>query len=59
VPRISEFFRIVIYMYWFDQQKHEAPHFPAGFAGNEAIFDLEGHCLEGDLGGRAARLVAE
>jgi hypothetical protein len=59
VPRISEFFGIVIYMYWLDQQKHKTPHFHARFAGEEAVFDLGGRCLEGDIGARAARLVEE
>jgi hypothetical protein len=56
---ISEFFGIVIYMYWLDQQKHKTPHFHARFAGEEAVFDLSGRCLEGDIGARAARLVEE
>jgi len=59
VPRISEFFGIVIYMYWFDEQKHKRPHFHARFAGEEAVFDLSGRCMEGDIGARAARLVEE
>jgi hypothetical protein len=59
VPRISEFFGIVIYMYWFDQQKHHTPHFHARHAGEEAVFDLAGACLEGDLGPRANRLIVE
>ncbi len=59
MPRISEFFGIVIYMYWFDQQKHKTSHFRARFAGEEAVFDLSGRCLEGDIGARAARLVQE
>jgi hypothetical protein len=59
VPRISEFFGIAIYMYWFDQQKHKTPPIHARFAGEEAVFDLSGRCLEGDIGGRAARLVDE
>lgn len=54
MPRISEFFGIVIYMYWFDQQKHKSPHFHARFAGDEAVFDLDGRCLEGDIGAWAA-----
>jgi hypothetical protein len=57
VPRISEFFGIVIYMYWFDQQKHRTPHFHARHTGEEAVFDLTGACLEGDLGPRANRLI--
>ena len=59
MPRISEFFGIVIYMYWFDRQKHRMPHFHARFAGDEAVFDLTGSRLDGDLGPRANRLVAE
>ena len=34
MPRISEFFGIAIYMYWFDRQKHQVPHFHARFAGD-------------------------
>jgi hypothetical protein len=59
LPRISEFFGIVIYMYWFDQQKHRLPHIHARFGGEEAVFDLTGRCIEGDIGMRAARLVGE
>jgi len=59
VPRISEFFGIVIYMYWFDRQKHKKPHFHARHSGREAVFDLSGRCFEGNLGPRAHRLIAE
>jgi Domain of unknown function (DUF4160) len=59
MPRISEFFGIAIYMYWFDRQKHHVPHFHARFGGDEAVFDLNGSRLEGDLGPRANRLVVE
>lgn len=59
MPRISEFFGIMIYMYWFDKQNHKAPHFHARYAGREAVFDFNGKCIEGDIGVRANRLVAE
>jgi hypothetical protein len=59
MPRISEFFGIAIYMYWFDTQKHKAPHFHARHGGQEAVFDLKGNCLEGNLGSRANRLISE
>jgi hypothetical protein len=49
----------VIYMYWFDRQRHQAPHFHARHAGEEAVFDLDGKCLDGDLGPRASRLIEE
>jgi len=59
MPRVSEFFGIVIYMYWFDQQRHHAPHLHARVAGEEAVFTLDGNCLDGDLGPRATRLIVE
>lgn len=59
MPKISEFFGIAILMYWYDVQKHKAPHFHARYGGSEAVFDLTGRCLEGDLGTRANRLIAE
>jgi len=59
MPRISEFFGMVVYMYWFDTQKHQRPHFHVRYQGLEAVFALDGTLLEGDLGPRAHRLVAE
>lgn len=59
MPRISEFFGIVIYMYWFDTQKHKMPHFHARHGGLEAVYDFKGNCIEGDLGLRANRLISE
>ncbi|MEK7790766.1 MAG: DUF4160 domain-containing protein [Deltaproteobacteria bacterium] len=59
MPRISEFFGIIIYMYWFDIQKHKAPHIHARYAGKEAIFDLFGNCIEGELGKRGEKLIKD
>jgi hypothetical protein len=59
MPRISEFFGLVVYMYWFDTQKHKGPHFHVRYCGAEATFDLAGNVLEGNLGSRAHRLIRE
>jgi hypothetical protein len=59
MPRISEFFGIVIYMYWFDQDKHKQPHFHAKYAEFKAVFDLNGIAIEGSLGLVGDRLVKE
>ena len=59
MPRISEFFGIAIYMYWFDNQRHKLPHFHARYQGSEAVFSLDGRCIEGNLGNRAQRLIEE
>ncbi len=57
MPRISEFFGLVVYMYWFDVQKHKTPHFHVRYKGIEATFDLSGNVIEGNLGNTAERLV--
>ena len=48
MPKISEFFGISIFMYWFDTQKHKLPHFHARYGGEEGVFDLNGNRIEGD-----------
>lgn len=55
VPRVSEFYGIVIYMYWKD---HQPPHFHAIYAGHEALVRIEdGSFLRGQLPRTAAHLV--
>jgi Domain of unknown function (DUF4160) len=57
VPKLSEFFGIVIYMYWGD---HGPPHFHARYGGEKAsivIDDLS--VLAGGLPPRALGLVVE
>ena len=57
MPRISEFYGIVIEMYFRD---HPPPHFHARYAGEEAIVDIEtGEVIAGSIPGRAERLVRE
>ena len=55
MPRIAEFYGIVIYMYYRD---HGAPHFHALYAGQEAVIAIRGlQILEGRLPQRALALV--
>lgn len=55
MPRVSEFYGIVIGMFYHD---HPPPHFHAAYAGREALFDLRSlEVLEGSLPPRATRLV--
>jgi hypothetical protein len=56
VPRISIFLGIVVYMYYDD---HNPPHFHALYEGVEALFDMEGKLLRGDMTPRAQRLIKE
>jgi hypothetical protein len=55
LPRIAEFYGIVIYMYYSD---HGVPHFHAIYAGQEAVISIQGlRLLEGRLPRRALALV--
>ena len=57
MPRISEFFGIVIYMYYND---HMPPHFHAEYGEHEAIYEIDTlDVMRGDLPRRAHALVIE
>lgn len=57
MPGISEFFGIVIAMYYSD---HAPPHFHAKYAEHEATFSIDTlETLEGSLPRRATGLVVE
>jgi hypothetical protein len=57
VPRLSEFYGIVISMYFDD---HNPPHFHAAYAEFEAVIGIaDGSTLAGELPRTAARLVAQ
>jgi hypothetical protein len=57
MPTVSEFFGIVIAMYYAD---HQPPHFHARYAGHEALVEIESlRVLRGSLPRRALALVLE
>ncbi len=57
MPRISQFFGIVIYMYYND---HAPPHFHAEYSGDEALYVIETlRVYAGQLPRRVHNLVIE
>ena len=57
MPRLSDFYGIVIYMYYRD---HAPPHFHAIYGEHEAAIDIVmGATLEGTLPRRARNLVED
>ena len=57
MPRLSEFYGIVITMYFFD---HHPPHFDARYAEHDAVVAIaDGSVIDGMLPGAALRLVTE
>lgn len=59
MPRISELYGIVIYMYWFDNNRHKMPHIHAMFAGKSMAIALDGEILSGSIGRGGDKLVKE
>lgn len=58
MPRISEFFGIVIYLYYADTHRHAQPHFHAKYGDDEAVYSIpDGDLLAGSLPKRQQRLV--
>ena len=57
MPRLSEFYGIVIYMYFAD---HNPPHFHAIYAEHEALIRIDdGSTIRGHLPKTAAQLVEQ
>jgi hypothetical protein len=57
VPRISEFYGIVIAMYY---REHGVPDFHATYAGETVVISIQtGAVVAGDVSPRALRLVQE
>ncbi len=58
MPRISEFFGIVIYIYFDDAGQHHAPHIHARYGEYVAVFAIEdGRILAGHMKGKQTRRV--
>lgn len=57
VPRISEFYGIVIAMYY---REHGVPHFHATYAGDTVVIAIQtGRVIAGSVPARALRLIQE
>ncbi len=58
MPTISMFYGIIIYMYYFDNKEHNAPHIHTNYGEFDAIISIpEGKILKGKLPPRKMKLV--
>ena len=58
MPTISMFYGIIIYMYFFDNKRHNMPHIHAEYAEHKAVFSIEnGELLDGKLPGKKMKMV--
>lgn len=58
MPTISMFYGIIIYMYFFDDKRHHAPHVHAEYAEYKAVLSIEtGDILDGSLPKKQLKMV--
>jgi hypothetical protein len=58
MPTISMFYGIIIYMYFFDDKRHHAPHVHAEYAEHTAVLSIEdGEVLDGSLPKKQLKMV--
>ena len=58
MPTISMFYGIIIAMYFYDDERHHAPHIHAKYQGQDASFSiLDGSVLSGEIPLSKTRLV--
>ena len=58
MPPISMFYGIVIYLYFFDDERHKLLHIHARYRGQETSFSItDGAMLRGETPNAKARLV--
>ena len=58
MPAISMFYGIVIYLYFFDDERHKLPHIHAKYQGQDAAFAIaDGTLLAGGIPGPKMKLV--
>jgi hypothetical protein len=59
MPAISMFFGIVVYLYFFDNQRHHSPHIHAEYGEHEGTFTIsDAEMIEGDLPNKQRKLVS-
>lgn len=58
MPTISMFYGIIIYMYFFDNKKHNKPHVHAEYGEHAAVLSIEdGELLDGRLPNKKLKMV--
>lgn len=58
MPTISMFYGIIIYLYFFDDERHKTPHIHARYQGADASFSMiDGSLLVGEIHPGKAKLV--
>ncbi len=58
MPLISQFYGILIRMFFNDQEQHHLPHFHAIYGEYSASFSMDGEPLNGDIPKKQQKLIS-
>ena len=57
MPIISQFYGIIILMYYKENEKHKLPHIHAEYGEYDAVFDLDAKQIEGNFPNKQRKMV--
>ena len=57
MPIVSQFYGIIITMYFNENIRHNLPHIHAEYAEFDSIFDLKGNQLEGKMPNKQKKMI--
>ncbi len=57
MPIVSQFYGIIVKMYFDENTKHNKPHLHARYAEFKASFDFEGNILNGDFPTKQRKMI--
>jgi hypothetical protein len=57
MPVVSQFYGIIITMYFNENTRHKLPHLHAEYAEHDAVFNLNGELLDGNLPIKQTKLI--
>lgn len=57
MPIVSQFYGIIITMYFNENTRHNLPHFHAEYAEYDAVFSIDGRIIEGKLPTKQKKMV--
>ena len=57
MPVISQFYGIIIRMYFNDSEQHHTPHFHAKYSEYSAAFDFDGNLIAGNFPPKQSKYV--
>ena len=57
MPTISQFYGIIVSMFFDDNDRHHLPHIHVEYSGKNSTFDLEGNLIVGSIPIKQKKLV--